>query len=80
MAAAADGRGRMRASHADREQVIELLKAAFVQGPLAKDEFDLRVGQALASRTVAELAALTAGIPAGPGRRGSMPGHGPTRT
>jgi hypothetical protein len=65
MAASADVRGHMRASHADREQVIDLLKAAFVQGRLAKDEFDLRVGQALASRTVAELAALTADIPAG---------------
>ena len=55
----------MRASHADREQVIGTLKAAFVQGMLAKDEFDLRVDQALASRTGAELAALTADIPAG---------------
>jgi hypothetical protein len=55
----------MRASHADREQVIDVLKAAFVQGRLAKDEFDLRVGQTLASRTCAELAALTADIPAG---------------
>ena len=56
---------RMRASHADREQVIDVLKAAFVQGRLAKDEFDLRVGHVLASRTVAELAALAADIPAG---------------
>jgi hypothetical protein len=55
----------MRTSHADREQVIDLLKAAFVQGRLAKGEFDLRVGQTLASRTYAELAALTADIPAG---------------
>ena len=31
---------------------------------LAKDEFDLRVGQAFASRTYAELAAVTAGLPA----------------
>jgi len=55
----------MRASHADREQVISLLKAAFVHGRLDRDEFDLRVGQALASRTYAELAALTTDIPAG---------------
>jgi hypothetical protein len=65
IAAGAGGRGRLRASHADREQVISLLKAAFVQGRLDRDEFDLRVGQALASRTHAELAALTADIPAG---------------
>jgi hypothetical protein len=67
LAAAAAGRGRLRASHADREQVIGTLKAAFVQGRLAKDEFDLRVGQAFVSRTYAELATVTAGIPAEPG-------------
>jgi Domain of unknown function (DUF1707) len=58
------GRGRLRASHADRERVIDTLKGAFVQGRLAKDEFDLRVGQALASRTHAELASVTADLPA----------------
>jgi len=61
----AAGRGDLRASHGDREQVIGALKAAFVQGMLAKDEFDLRVGQAFASRTYADLAVLTADIPAG---------------
>jgi hypothetical protein len=63
-ARAADG-GRLRASHADREQVIGTLKAAFVQGRLDKDEFDLRVGQTFASRTYADLAVVTADIPAG---------------
>ncbi len=63
---AAGDRGRLRASHADREQVINVLKAAFVQGRLAKDEFDAQLGQVFASRTHAELAAVTAGIPAGP--------------
>ena len=65
-AAAAGGRDRLRASHADREQVIDALKAAFVQGRLDKGELDARVGQAFASRTCAELAALTGDIPAGP--------------
>ena len=65
LATVAGGRGHLRASHADREQVIENLKAAFVQGRLTKDELDLRAGQALASRTYAELAALAADIPAG---------------
>jgi hypothetical protein len=65
-AAGAPGRGRLRASHADREQVIEALKVAFVQDRLTKDEFDARVGRALASRTRVELAALIADIPAGP--------------
>ena len=62
---AAAGRGHLRASYADREQVIGILKAAFVQGRLAKDELDLRVGQALASRTCADLAAVTADLPIG---------------
>ena len=65
IAAASGGRGHLRASHADREQVIGALKAAFVQGMLAKDEFDLRMGQAFASRTYADLAAVTADLPAG---------------
>jgi Domain of unknown function (DUF1707) len=65
MAAGAGGRDHLRASHADREQVIGALKAAFVQGMVAKDEFDLRVGQTLAARTYADLAALTADLPAG---------------
>jgi hypothetical protein len=56
----------MRASHIDRDQVISALKAAFVQGRLTKEEFDTRVGHALASRTYAELAAITADIPLGP--------------
>jgi len=60
----AAGHGRLRASHGDREQVIDMVKAAFVQGRLARDEFDLRVGQALATQTYADLAALTADVPA----------------
>jgi hypothetical protein len=65
LAASAGGHGHLRASHADREQVISTLKAAFVQGMLTKDEFDLRAGQSLAARTYADLVALTADLPAG---------------
>jgi hypothetical protein len=64
MAVAAAGRSRLRASHADREHVIDMLKAAFVQGRVTKDEFDARVGQTFASRTYAELAAVIADLPA----------------
>jgi Domain of unknown function (DUF1707) len=64
-AAAAARHGCLRASHADREHVIDVLKIAFVQGRLTKDELDARVGQALASRTYTDLVALTADIPAG---------------
>jgi capsular polysaccharide biosynthesis protein len=59
------GRGRPRVSHLDREHVVEVLKAAFVQGRLTKDEFDLRIGQALVSRTFMELATVTVDVPAG---------------
>jgi hypothetical protein len=58
------GHGRMRAGHAEREQVITELKAAFVQGQLDKDELEERAGRAVTARTYAELAALTADIPA----------------
>jgi hypothetical protein len=64
--AALAGRGHVRASHADREQVIDALSVAFAQGRLAKDEFDARISQALTSRTYADLAAVVAGLPAGP--------------
>jgi hypothetical protein len=63
---AAAGGDRLRAGHADREQVIETLKDAFVHGRLTKDELDARASQALAARTCADLAALTADIPVGP--------------
>ena len=59
---AAAGGDRLRAGHADREQVIEALKNAFVHGRLTKDELDTRAAQALAARTYADLAALTADI------------------
>ena len=58
--------GDHRAGHTDREQVIEVLKEAFVRGRLTMDELDVRAGQALAARTYADLAALTADIPAAP--------------
>jgi hypothetical protein len=58
-AAFAVGRAHLRASDADREQMIDALKTAFVQGRLTKDEFDARVTQVLSSRTYAELATVT---------------------
>jgi hypothetical protein len=62
MTAGMAAHGRLRASYTDREQMIDVLKAAFVRGRLTKDEFDARIGQALAARTYADLAAV---IPAG---------------
>jgi Domain of unknown function (DUF1707) len=87
---AAGGRDRMRASRADRERVIEQLKVAFVQERLTRDELDNRVGLALASRTYADLADLTAdlaldltaGLPARPAAAepAVKPGSTPART
>ncbi len=65
MASGRANRGQLRASQADREQVIDVLKTAFVQGRLAKHELDARVGQAFVSRTYAELAVITADLPTG---------------
>jgi Domain of unknown function (DUF1707) len=78
---AAAGRDRLRAGHADREQVIEALKDAFVEGRLTRDELDVRAGRALAARTHAELAALTADVPAFPAAAGAArpPARAPVR-
>jgi Domain of unknown function (DUF1707) len=62
---AAWGSGGLRASDAEREQVIGILKAAFVQGRLSRIELEVRAGQAFAARTWADLAALTADLSAG---------------
>ena len=59
-------RARLRASHADRDQAIDRLKAAFVQGRLTKDELETRAAQAFSARTYADLSALTADLPAEP--------------
>jgi hypothetical protein len=58
--------GHLRASDADREQVIDALKTAFVQEQLTTSDLARRAGQALESRTYAELAGATAGIPPPP--------------
>ena len=75
--AAGSGRGRLRASDADREHVVDTLKAAYVHGLVTKDEFDARVSQTFASRTFAELALITVGIPAGLAAAPPPPGPGP---
>jgi hypothetical protein len=66
-------RNRLRASHADREQVIGLLKAAFVHGRLTKEEFDGRVDRAFTARTYAELTRLTDDLPVPPAAPGRWP-------
>ena len=58
--------GNMRASTADRERTVDAIKAAFVEGRLTQEECEQRAGQAFSSRTYAELATLTADLPASP--------------
>ena len=69
----AGGYVHMRASTADRDRSVDVLKASFVEGRLTKDELDLRLGQALISRFFAELMAITADLPVGP--FGRLPAH-----
>jgi uncharacterized protein DUF1707 len=57
---AAAARGHMRASDAERDRVVDALKAAYVYGLLTSEELTTRTGQALAARTYADLAAVTA--------------------
>ncbi|MGH3265958.1 MAG: DUF1707 domain-containing protein, partial [Trebonia sp.] len=57
----------MLAASTDRERTIDVLKAAFGEGRLAKEEFDSRSARALAARTYADLSAIVADLPAGPG-------------
>jgi hypothetical protein len=73
MAAATAARGHLRASHADREQVVSMLQAAFAAGLLTKAEFDLGVNRTLASQTYTDLAAVTAGLQAAPRRARPRP-------
>jgi hypothetical protein len=61
------GRGELRASHTDRDAVVELLRVAAGDGRLTADELDERLELALTARTYSELAALTADLPDAPG-------------
>ncbi|MFJ4567051.1 DUF1707 domain-containing protein [Streptomyces caelestis] len=55
--------GELRASHDDREAVVEQLRDAAAEGRIDFDELDSRLEQALTSKTHAELAVLTADLP-----------------
>jgi hypothetical protein len=76
--AGAKSQARLRTSAADREQVIEVLKVAFVQDRITKDELDQRIGKVLTSRTYDDLDILTADIPgAMTGARSAVPARPP---
>lgn len=57
--------GRMLASTADRERALDVLRAAFAEGRVTKDEHDERVSRVYAARTYADLATVTADLPGG---------------
>src|ERR1700750_402035 len=63
----------MRASDADRARVVDTLKAAYVYGLLTREELAACSGQALAARTYADLAAVTAVLAE---RRPAIPSRG----
>jgi Domain of unknown function (DUF1707) len=54
----------MRASDADRDQVLAVLSENYQAGRLTSDELEDRTGRALSARIVDELDALTADLPA----------------
>jgi Domain of unknown function (DUF1707)/Domain of unknown function (DUF4190) len=56
----------VRASDADREHVIGVLREAFAEGRLSAEEHSARVGQAYSARTYTELATVSADLPAEP--------------
>jgi hypothetical protein len=56
----------MRASDADRDRVVDVLRAALADGRLTSEEFEQRVEAALSSRTFGQLAVLTADLAAVP--------------
>jgi hypothetical protein len=59
-------RDALRASHEDRDDVVEQLRVAGGDGRLSAEELDERVGAALVARTYGELSSLIVDLPASP--------------
>jgi uncharacterized protein DUF1707 len=57
-------RSELRASHEDRDRVVELLRVSAGDGRLTADELDERLELAMTARTYGELAKLVADLPA----------------
>ncbi|MER7843177.1 DUF1707 and DUF4190 domain-containing protein [Kitasatospora sp. NPDC096077] len=56
----------MRASHADRDRTVDVLKAGFAEGRLSAEEYEQRHEAAARALTYGELAVLVADLPTGP--------------
>jgi Domain of unknown function (DUF1707) len=67
----------VRASHEDRDRVVEVLQAAAGDGRLTAEEFEERLGAALTARTRGDLARLTTDLPASAGFAGIAPAPEP---
>jgi len=72
-----DGPG-LRASHEDRDRVVDALRIAGGDGRLTAEELDTRLEIALTARTLGELAGLTAAL--FPGERPALPPSGEQRS
>jgi hypothetical protein len=57
-------RSELRASHEDRDRVVELLRVSAGDGRLTADELDDRLELAMSARTYGELAKIVADLPA----------------
>jgi hypothetical protein len=68
----AGGAGELRASHADRDRVVEVLRVAAGDGRITADELDQRLEVALTAQTLGELALLTTDLPASPTQAASV--------
>jgi hypothetical protein len=68
------GRGALRVSHEDRDQVAEALRVAAGDGRLTADELDERLEKALSARTFDDLAPLLADLPAPGAALAPLPG------
>ena len=60
----------LRASHADRDRVVDTLRVAAGDGRLSAEELDTRLESALSARTLGELAEVTADLPIAPVAKG----------
>ncbi len=67
----------LRASHEDRDRVVELLRVAAGDGRLTGDELDDRLEKALTARTYGELAVVVRDLPAAPGFTPGVPPAAP---
>jgi Domain of unknown function (DUF1707) len=63
----------VRVSDADRERIVDELRAHAVEGRLTVEELEERVQRALGARTASELVALTRDLPERPAPRPPAP-------